>query len=454
MNTSAKVSKIKPTKTVPKGFRSHENARSKRPESKSFFTRGDSRSPPRQTTTLNRNMEASISRGSAHSSNPSLGSMEFADAERCAGTPESGELKKYDFPLEMSEGLRGKGPARLLNPADSNEMSEGLKGQCLPLDELDAKMLEEDELIQIVDTSDLDFSHSEDLCSHSNVTEKDGVVICEDCGQELYSEGMPNLDLSDSSSSSSVCEHQHVVKEKGTLICEDCGEELYEEISHDQEWRKFGDFDGRGAPDPTRCQYRKAAERGIRRELERMGFAPDICKLADEDYILITKEEIKRSELRKGIMFACVLEAHKRVKRLVTPDEVASKFFNLQRKTQSQGLQFYRLRCPRSYFQYEDISAKHFIPQIMKMPQFNTKSEHIDRVIMLHERIADKCPMLNRSNPQSVSKALIYYYFRRRGVLISPTRFGKIVSLSHIILLRLSLAISQLLGTSKTVGLV
>jgi transcription initiation factor TFIIIB Brf1 subunit/transcription initiation factor TFIIB len=425
MSTSVKSqSKPKQTKTIPKGFRSHENARSKRPESKSFFTRGDSRSPPRQTAAITRNIgknddeklqEPSISRND-----------------------EKDETSSYASSLRASVD---NSPRSLSRSQDVDEKFD---------EKLDAGLLDEDDVTQVIDTSDLDFSRSEDLCSHSNVMEKEGLVICEDCGQELYSEGAPSLDFS---GSSSACEHQNVVKEKGTLICEDCGEELYEEISHDQEWRKFGDFDGRGAPDPTRCQYRKAAEKGIRRELERMGFAPDICKLADEDYMLITKEEIKRSELRKGIIFACVLEAHKRVKRPITPDEVASKFFNLQRKTQSQGLQFYRLRCPRSYFQYEDISAKHFIPQIMQMPQFNTKSEHIERVIMLHERIADKCPMLNRSNPQSISKALIYYYFRRRGVLISPARFGKIVNLSHIILLRLSSAISRLLGTGKTVSL-
>lgn len=414
MNISAKsTSKPKLTKTIPKGFRSHENARSKHPEPKSFFTRGDSRSPPRQVASINRNI------GQDDDKND-----EKSDVSSC---------------VNSLQGSINNSPRSL---SRNGELE----------DSFDSQMLEEDDIFQIVDTSDFDFSRSEDLCSHSNITEREGLTVCEDCGQELYSES--ELSASNFSKSSSACDHPNIVREKGVLICEDCGEELYEEISHDQEWRKFGDSDGRGGSDPTRCQYRKAAERGIRRELERMGFAPDICKLADEDYMLITKEEIKRSELRKGIIFACVLEAHKRVGRATTPDEVASKFFNLQKKTQSQGIQFYRLRCPRSYFQYGDISAKHFIPQIMKMPQFNTKQEHIDRVIMLHERIADKCPMLNRSNPQSVSKALIYYYFRRRGVLISPTRFGKIVSLSHIILLRLSSAISRLLGTGKSVNLV
>lgn len=405
MDSPNLTSKKKQTKTIPKGFRSHESARANTPKPKSFFMR-DSKSPPKQVSNLTRKNGRSYE----------------------------------EFFNDKSEVASPTGSVNISPQGSSNsrELEE----------KIDPEMLEDDSLVQIVDTSDLDFSCSNDLCSHSNVTEKNGLIVCEDCKQELYSEETCNISKF---SSSSECDHKNVIKEKGVLICEDCGQELYEEISHDQEWRKFGDFEGRGAPDPTRCQYRKAAEKGIRKELEGMGFAPDICKLADEDYMMITKDEIKRSELRKGIIFACVLEAHKRIGRTASPEEISSKFFSLHRKAQSQGLQYYRLRCPRSYFNYEDISAKHFIPKIMKMPQFNTKQEHIDRVILLHERIADKCPVLNRSNPQSISKALIYYYFRRRGVLINPLRFGKIVNLSHVILLRLSSAISQLLGTGRSV---
>ena len=154
------------------------------------------------------------------------------------------------------------------------------------------------------------------------------------------------------------------------------------------------------------------------------------------------------------IVSNCTFEAHKILGRPVTPDEIASKFFNMERRVMSQGLTFYRLRIPRSYFHYEGISAKHFIPQIMQMPQFNAKPEHIERAVMLYERIRDRCAVLNRSNPQSASKAVVYYYLRRRGVLISPVRFGRIVGLSHVILLRLASAISQLFGTTKTVTLV
>jgi len=255
----------------------------------------------------------------------------------------------------------------------------------------------------------------------------------------------------DLSPSGDFCAHEHVIKEKGMNICNDCGMELYEECSHEQEWRYFGDSDSRNSSDPSRCQYRKSPEKGIKKDLERLGFPPDICQLADELYMLITSGDIKRSELRKGIQFACVLEAYKQKNKPRTPDDLQTKFFGLDRKGMSQGIAYYRKRCPREHFMYEDISAKHFIPKYMS--KFNAKQEHIDKVIKLYEKIKDSCAALNRSNPQSASKSLVYYYLRRMGCQISPAKFGRIVSLSDIIVIRLSGEISRVLNSQSIVNL-
>jgi hypothetical protein len=278
---------------------------------------------------------------------------------------------------------------------------------------LDSGIIDDDDEPEItIDTNDIDFSPTTDICTHCNI-----------------------------------------IKDKGITICEDCGIELYEEISHEQEWRYFGDQDSRNATDPSRCQWRKSPEKGIKKDLENLRFPPDICILSDKLYMIITNGEIKRSDLRKGIMFACVFESYKIKGRARTPDEIQKRFFDLDRKCMSQGITYYRLKCPRDYFQYEDISAKHFIPKIMKMKQFNASTEHIDKVVLLYEKIKDACPVLNRSNPQSTSKAIIYYYFRRRGCMITASRFGKIVALSDIIVLRLATEISRVLGTLKTLSL-
>lgn len=254
----------------------------------------------------------------------------------------------------------------------------------------------------------------------------------------------------DFSTNDVICCHNNVIKESGIMICEDCGIELYEEISHEQDWRYYGDQDSRNNKDPSRCQFRKSPEKGIKKELEKLEFPPDICEKSDDLYMQVTKGEIKRSELRKGIMFATVFESYRILNKPKTPEELSKKF-GLDRKGASRGITYFRLRCPREYFDNEDISAKHFIPKVMK--KLDIKQEHIDKVIKLYEKIKDSCIVVNRSNPQSTSKALIYYYLRRIGCNFNPIKYGKIVGLSEVIILRISSEISRVLGTQKQISL-
>ena len=258
------------------------------------------------------------------------------------------------------------------------------------------------------------------------------------------------FDISDTKEDG-FCSHENVTKDKNmTTICMDCGTELYQEISHEQDWRYYGDQDTRNSSDPSRCQFRKCSEKGIKKDLEKMQFPPEICELADQLYLEVTKGEVKRNLLRKGIMFACVYEAFKIKKKTKTPDEIQKKF-GIDNKSMSQGISYYRLRCPREYFQYEEVDAKHFIPEVLK--KFNTKDDHVHKVISLYEKIKDSCVSLHRSNPKSVSKALVYYYLRAKGCNIDPTKYGKIVSLSEAITIRLSSEINRVLGTTQKVNL-
>jgi transcription initiation factor TFIIIB Brf1 subunit/transcription initiation factor TFIIB len=405
------------TKVVPRGFRSHERVKRKSPDPKAFFIKADrSRSPSSRTPTV--------------------------DSDK--SSPRDGGKSDMYIISYTDE----KDRAIPVAPRDENE------GEDAEDNTIDPSILYEDEKDPnakfVPEALDFESTDAIGVCEHKNVSDRDGVVICEDCGVNLY-------DSEPQSSSAargtiSACAHENITKDKEKLICEDCGQELYEEISHEQEWRYFAESD-RGSGDQSRCQYRKAVEKGIKKELEKMGFDPDIREEANKLYLLVTKGEMKKSELRKGIEFACVYWAHIAVGRPKVPEQIWHHFYNLSRRTMSQGLKFFTLNVPREYLKIGGISAKHFIPEIMTMPQFNAKQEHIDKAVNLFEQIKEKCAVLNRSNPQSASKAIVYYYLRRKGVSISPERFGKIVGLSVIILLRLTSAVSQLLGTTESVNL-
>lgn len=390
-------------KVVPRGFRSHEKAKHKSPDSKAFFVKTDRSKSPSDHSPRN---------------------------------DQKSDIYIISYPEEKNDKMINE------NVEEAEEDNT-----------IDPSILYEDEKQPepiVLNSLNLDSDSAIEVCNHKNVVDQDGIVICEDCGINLYD---TEEQILSTGRSTLACNHDNITRDKEKLICEDCGQELYEEISHEQEWRHFAESDGRSGADQSRCQYRKAVEKGIKKDLEKMGFDPDIREEANKLYLLVTKGEMKKSELRKGIEFACVYWAHIAVGRPKVPEQIWQHFFNLSKRTMSQGLKFFTLNVPREYLRIGGISARDFIPEIMSMPQFNAKQEHIDNAINLYEQIREKCAVLNRSNPQSASKAVVYYYLRRKKVDISPIRFGKIVGLSHIILLRLSSSISQLLGTTKSVNL-
>jgi transcription initiation factor TFIIIB Brf1 subunit/transcription initiation factor TFIIB len=229
--------------------------------------------------------------------------------------------------------------------------------------------------------------------------------------------------------------------------------ELYDEISHEQDWRYFGD-DSRGEADPSRCQLRKSPDKGIKKELDKLGYPPDVCDLGNTLYMHVTNGDVKKSELRKGITLHSLYIAYRVLGRPKTLEYLLKRFYPIERKAISQGMTFFNLRCKREYICLEGISAKNYIPDVLKkLSKDSIKQEHIDRVILLYDKIKDACPILNRGNPQSAAKSLVYYYLRRRGCMINPLRYGRIVGLSDAIVLRLSSCISAVLGTSTTVKL-
>lgn len=238
------------------------------------------------------------------------------------------------------------------------------------------------------------------------------------------------------------CPHANIFKDKEMNICSDCGKEMSENISHEQEWRCFNDSSG---IDPTRCQFRKTIEKGIAKELEKLGLPPDVCILGNKLYMMATRGEVKKCELRKGISFVCAFEAFKMLQKHKTPEHLQAKF-SLEKKSISQAFTYFKMRIPKEYYQNEEINAEHYIPDIMKT--LNIQQKHIDCVIKLYDKIKDSCPVINRSNPQSISKALVYYYLMRVGCNITLVAYAKIVELSHISLFRLCEEINRVLGTT------
>jgi transcription initiation factor TFIIIB Brf1 subunit/transcription initiation factor TFIIB len=202
--------------------------------------------------------------------------------------------------------------------------------------------------------------------------------------------------------------------------------------------------DVKTSQDHLRCQYRKTVEKGIRTDLTKLGIAPEVIDLADQYYFDVTKGEIKRSNLRKGIMFACVFQAYKDLGKHQTPDYLQN-LFKISRRVMSKGLTYFYPRSNKRSGDNGYITAEHFIPRIMET--FNCKQEHIQAALRLYSQVKDKTTLFNSSNPQSVSSGLVYYYFKKINADIPGNTFGKAVGLSEITITRIASRIDEILSS-------
>lgn len=107
------------------------------------------------------------------------------------------------------------------------------------------------------------------------------------------------------------CFHNNIISEKGVNVCVDCGEEVQNNITHDKEWRYYGQSDTKHSSDPNRVQMRKIEERSIFKDVENLGFSESIISKANKIYAQVTQGKIFRGNSRKAIVFACVFHAYK-----------------------------------------------------------------------------------------------------------------------------------------------
>ncbi|MFN5764250.1 MAG: cyclin family protein, partial [Pseudanabaena sp.] len=64
----------------------------------------------------------------------------------------------------------------------------------------------------------------------------------------------------------------------------------------------------------------------IYNDLKKLNLPNDVIGIADQYYFEVAKGEIKRSNLRKGIMFACIFQALKDLGKPQTPDQLQDLF--------------------------------------------------------------------------------------------------------------------------------
>ena len=244
---------------------------------------------------------------------------------------------------------------------------------------------------------------------------------------------------------STTCKHENVINEKSRCICTDCGKEI--RMKRNKNFDKFNV--NRNKLDPNRCQIRKADEKTIYKDVEKMNFSDAIISLANEIFLETTKGNIYRGNSRRAIIFACVFHAYKITG---TPQSCESliEVFQLNRKVGLKGLKHVGLNAPKnSLIRTTHITPQDLVREIMK--KFEASPEQISDVVALYNQIHNKSSILNRSRPQSVAAGLTYYYILLKEKNITLKDFTKKVKLSDLTIIKITKEICRVL---KTPGLI
>lgn len=262
---------------------------------------------------------------------------------------------------------------------------------------------------------------------------------------QLIQEYNTNIINNNETTSTSInCIHSNIVTEKGVNVCIDCGEEIYQKISHDKEWRYYGQSDNKHSSDPNRVQARKIEERSIFKDVENLGFSDTIISKANKIYSQVTQGKIFRGNSRKAIVFACVFHAFK-ISGKPQSHEKLIQIFNLNRKIGLKGLKYVNLYAPKeSKLRTTYITPINLIDEIMQ--KFSATQEQKQEVIELYEKIKNKSSRLNRSRPQSVASGLVFYWITTKDKKISLKDFAQKVVLSELTINKISKEIFEVIN--------
>ena len=242
-----------------------------------------------------------------------------------------------------------------------------------------------------------------------------------------------------------ICDHTDLVNENGVTNCLDCGEQIHKNITHEKEWRFYGSSDNKRTSDPNRVQMRKSEDKNINKDVENMGFSETIVSRANDIYIQVTNGQIFRGESRKAVVFACIYHSYKMAGNCQTPKNLMETF-GLNKKNSLKGLKIVNVNAPKdSPIHSSALTAVHHIYEIMD--KFSATQAQKMEVVEIYSRTKNRSSKLNRSRPQSLASAIIYYYICLKKMDITLKKFAQKVDLSELTINKNSKEIALVLGT-------
>jgi transcription initiation factor TFIIIB Brf1 subunit/transcription initiation factor TFIIB len=272
-------------------------------------------------------------------------------------------------------------------------------------------------------------------CNHENVVSfADGRGYCAICG----------VNFIDSENVNKKCSHSNTSKDEcGIDICNDCGQELGT-LDFSQEWRHFSaDYD------TSRCHTAKSNPKGIKGVLDTLDInvpqaLAELVELKFNKVARVTGNKILRGGGREAVIAVCLFFAYQSFGQYRTATYIKEKF-NLEHKKMSTAFKSYYLAFPDD--RTADMTTDKLIPWIMTLT--GVGNEHYRRIMSICEYLNAASQLIERSTPQAVAAAVVYFYLclypdYKNSLKLSKKRFAHKAMLSDITISKLVAHIAEI----------
>lgn len=233
-----------------------------------------------------------------------------------------------------------------------------------------------------------------------------------------------------------TCPHIKIITEHGITTCLNCGMEI---IKISEDWTD--DIQDIKHVDNQYC-LRKSKIKNIYDDIQYLHISQHIKDIANEIYQSIC-ENTRRGVTRKGIIFGCVFHAYKMDQNPQTHEKLI-ELFKIKKKDALNGLKFIHKNAPKnSKVRHYHIDVEHIIVDFLI--KFGAAADHKTHVLQLYKKIQNTESILNRSRPQSIASALIYYYITE--ILHKPVNmkvYTETVKLSELTIQKICKVITKI----------
>lgn len=290
----------------------------------------------------------------------------------------------------------------------------------------------------------------DEICEHSIKSFPDGNGYCVLCGLTFNDVKNANVDPSS-------CQHSNMVKdETGVNVCGDCGRE-FDSLDYTQEWRNFGIMDNRSTRDhaSNRCHKQKTNTKGIKTvfDAHAITLSAALMELVEAKFnhvLLIHKNKVVRGQGRESIIAVCLYHSYIVMGEMRTTQYVRN-MFNISQKSFSAAMTKYYTAFPED--SVDEMTPERLIPWIMKLTSVD--HAHYTKIMAISKYLSATSQLLERSTPQSVAAATIYFYLclfpeYKEELGLSKAKFAEKAKLSDITISKLCIEMASICKIAAT----